>query len=132
MSSIYFRYVKVGEKNYIIYASKMDLVKEIGEKIHEEEGYKFFLSEKEVKEKAIKLPDEQSWSTFFPFYLLLGKKRKILEIMDEITQRLRALNSPVKCFYKGCKNIGKLYIRNESWQAYCANHYSSENKKEIS
>ncbi|GBC75251.1 hypothetical protein HRbin06_00567 [archaeon HR06] len=130
MSSTYFRHVKIGEKNYIIYASKMDLNKEIGEKIHEEEGYKFFLSEREIKENAIKLPDEQSWSTFFPFYLFLGEKRKILEIMDKILQRLRALNSPVKCFYKGCKNRGKLYIKNESWEAYCTNHYLDESKKE--
>ncbi|MEM4310876.1 MAG: hypothetical protein QXX95_00600 [Nitrososphaerales archaeon] len=130
---IYARLVKAGGRNYVIYASKSSLER-FGKEVHQEKGYRFYVEEQknEIKIKSIDnivlLPDEQSWSTFFPFeFFLLGNKRKIAHVMDSITQKLRAGNSLVNCFYKGCRNPASFYAETPEgcWYACSEAHMSN-------
>ena len=129
-AKIYFRTVRAGGKNYIIYASSGEMDEQLGVEVHQENGYRFFVREEQGTSKTgtegmddvAQLPDEQSWSTFFPLdVFLLGRKRLVVHAMDRITQKLRAGSSPVKCFYKGCRRQALFFTEapNSGGSWYC-------------
>ncbi len=91
-----------------------------------------------VEVEFSKLPDEQSFITFFPFDLLLGRKRKIIMVIDEILRRLRGGSSLVTCFYKGCRKPALFYAeapqgleKGGCWYACSKEHFSPVTSKGI-
>ena len=146
MDKVYTRYIYVNNKRVVIYAIPKKLKLEGEYNIVEEDGDFNYVVQppekilhfREGEVKFVKLPDEQSLLTFFPFYFLLGKKRRIVFAIDEIARRLRAGLSQVTCFYKGCRNKALFYVEAPQglaeggcWYACSREHFSPVTSKGV-
>ncbi|MFN3621848.1 MAG: hypothetical protein ACK4TI_03065 [Nitrososphaerales archaeon] len=142
MRRCYVRQAYIHEKKVAIYAVPEDL--EVSDEVVEKVcGYAFVIKPADTPPKfkandvkIIKLPDENSLLTFFPFEYLLGDKVKIVRVMDELLRKYRGGGSYVTCFYKGCRRRAVFYAESPlgltkggCWYACSKEHFSNLTSK---
>jgi len=143
MSRCYVRYVYINNKKVAIYAIPED-VELNGEykTVDEVDGYTYLIKQIDSPPKfkssvkIVKLPDENSLLSFFPFEYLLGRKLKVVKTIDEILRRLRGGSSYVTCFYPGCRKRALFFAesplglsRGGCWYACSKEHFNTTTSK---
>jgi len=141
MSKIYVQEATIRGKRIYIYLSNDQPLKLEGLSISFGgfQGYFIVVVDKLVvpdSGELVRLPSEQSLLSFYPLNLIYGlDAARAMDVVRQCLQILRAKDSRVLCFYKGCRKPAKYYalpktgLRDGCWYACSPEHFSEKTTK---
>ncbi len=142
MEKVYYQETLVNGKLMYAYASRVsieELEKRSTVSFITKNSYYLYFSEFKVEVegfKLIRLPNEQSLLSFFPFSLMYGREAdKLLGVISDYVRLLRSYGSKVLCFKKGCRKPARFYavsrigLEGGCWYACSEEHFSQKTTK---